>query len=693
LDFSQKWFALREENPDIVKNKANEFLNSLENIPSLSALRRRPVFLTMMAHIHTTKGKLPYSRAMAYEYMVAAYIETIDIARRLHKEMYHKEKFVEWSFDDKIKLLQEIAYNFQNVERKVDKTAIVLTRNVFLILIKKIIYENKESWQTIKPEHANVLLQFFIKRTGLLHEPEEGKIQFSHLSFQEFLTARCIYKKVIEDFYNAEVIIKKEIETKLSVKFFNRWREVILLFFSLNKAATDNILKNVIKDLKTDNKKKNLYVLIIEMLDSEEYGIKESQTQYWVDRIFEFISGVDVKTERKKESLVYNIGYNLIIQYFQKINRQSKFDCAINTLKRLLKKYFDVVKNNPKDIQTRKKLENLLYSISYNEDTANEFKSEITKIIPVLLNRNLYDSQFIACAELFADYFNEFDKLVIDFYTLNETIIWKNYFCSNFSFLSKNGWRSQFLEWNFLIEELYLFNIVESIYIYRIDAHKKLNKYLELLKPFIILRSKANELLNKHWYINIWQSHHSWYRMDKQDITIWHDWAKNISINGVDKIPNIENIFPKKIYRIINKIRFRDKIEDDKINRLFGILLGSWLMAYSHFELERQYRKLQNPFKTYSDLKKFYDLLDKPNKLYDYLLESCSDMIDKKTFLKQYNEYNKQPYSMAKMTKNILDLGEESFVPFSAKKCLNLSEIFIEDYGIKLKSGEIDGIT
>jgi len=109
-DFSFKWFKLRDENPKVVRDKANDFINSLDRISSLAILRRRPVFLTMMAHIHTTKGKLPYSRAQAYEYMVQAYIESLDITRRLHQTLYKDEKFLEWSFEDKIRLLQNIAY-------------------------------------------------------------------------------------------------------------------------------------------------------------------------------------------------------------------------------------------------------------------------------------------------------------------------------------------------------------------------------------------------------------------------------------------------------------------------------------------------------------------------------------------------------------------------------------------------------
>ena len=104
-EYSMKWFSAREEDPRIVQEKATDFIDSIATIPNLSILKRRPVFLSMMIHIHTTKGKLPYTRARAYQYMVEAYIEHIDIARRLSK-IHSKE----WSVEDKERVLEELAY-------------------------------------------------------------------------------------------------------------------------------------------------------------------------------------------------------------------------------------------------------------------------------------------------------------------------------------------------------------------------------------------------------------------------------------------------------------------------------------------------------------------------------------------------------------------------------------------------------
>ena len=107
--YSNNWFKLREENPKVIKDKVDYFISSIDKIKNLTILKRRPVFLSMMIHIHTTKGKLPYSRAMAYKYMVEAYIEHIDIARRLNK-FYSKD----WSFEDKVRVLEELAYRLHS---------------------------------------------------------------------------------------------------------------------------------------------------------------------------------------------------------------------------------------------------------------------------------------------------------------------------------------------------------------------------------------------------------------------------------------------------------------------------------------------------------------------------------------------------------------------------------------------------
>lgn len=146
-----------------------------------------------------------------------------------------------------------------------------------LNIIEKIIKENQDDFQTLKIGDKEALLSFYLTRTGLLHEPEQDKIQFSHLSFQEFLTARYIYKEIIENFFKAKEIINENIVSRLNHNDYSRWQEVILLFFSMNKTSTDQIL-----DLIKSNEKFEEFIYyftytVILMIYSEEYGIKKNQ--------------------------------------------------------------------------------------------------------------------------------------------------------------------------------------------------------------------------------------------------------------------------------------------------------------------------------------------------------------------------------------------------------------------------------
>ncbi len=163
-------------------------------------------------------------------------------------------------------------------------------------------------------------MRFYLTRTGLLHEPEEDKIQFSHLRFQEYLTARFIYKKVIENFFNAFEIIEREILARLTKDKFNHWSETILLFFSLNKAAANEILDKIEKELQTrkddDERKHHFYLLLLKMLDSEEYGIKDSDMPRWVEQVVTYICALDVPTERTPNESQDSKGYSLIREFF-----------------------------------------------------------------------------------------------------------------------------------------------------------------------------------------------------------------------------------------------------------------------------------------------------------------------------------------------------------------------------------------
>ncbi|WLE98552.1 MAG: NACHT domain-containing protein [Candidatus Electrothrix communis] len=704
-EFCQKWFALREENPKIVQKKAVEFRDSIEKIQSLSVLKRRPVFLTMMAHIHTTKGKLPHSRAKAYEYMVDAYIEHIDITRRLHKELYPDEHYDEWTFEDKIKLLEGIAYKLQCAEGKGkdekkhkqdDDAIIVVTRQELLEIIRNVIQKRKEGWQTIKAEHAEALLSFYLTRTGLLHEPEEERVQFSHLSFQEYLTARSIYRLVIENFFQAAEILKDEILGRLTGALFPKWSETLLLFFSLNKAATTDILKNLqneVKGLKEDSEENEYFhILVMKMLDSEEYGIKESDLGYWTRVCVEYIARADRLNERSGESRKRNKGFDLIRQYFFSEDRAGKVEAVREVLHDLFDQYFQSIQKDKYDTREGRCFENVLYFISSPSILDDFFQSKIEEVAPVLLNRERYGLQFVAIMELFINRINALSDLAPAVYTINEAVINKEYNSKSIGYrLSKERggeyWLDVLLRWTMLIENLSVYFITEiccDVDVVAEDIMEEI-QFEELATTLSSRYIFARSFWIVNWYENVWydRTRSASTNNGKLVARLRALGAFEILKGGARHLFQNNKIFDgtphKAVAKFIQKIAENLDREQDRLWLNILLILSSVIaFLYSDIEHDQNGNRYDYLWTTYEELQEIYTLLQNPEALYAHLEKISTSIIDKPTFLEQYKEYDQQPYSMRHMAKTVLDRGKENYPDSDndkiMKKCQELVE-------------------
>ncbi|MCW5202240.1 NACHT domain-containing protein [Desulfobulbus sp. US4] len=713
-EFCQKWFALREENPKTVQNKAVEFRDSIEKIKSLSVLKRRPVFLTMMAHIHTTKGKLPHSRAKAYEYMVDAYIEHIDITRRLHKELYPDEHYDEWTFEDKIKLLEGIAYKLQCAEAKVQNAenqnldeeliefefdddtkdgdaVIVVSRQELLELITTVIQERKEGWQTIKAEHADSLLSFYLTRTGLLHEPEEERVQFSHLSFQEYLTARYIYRRVIENFFQAAVILKGEILSRLTKALFPKWSETLLLFFSLNKAATTDILKNLQKEVEEDTEEDEYFhILVMKMLDSEEYGIKDSDLGYWTRVCVEYIARADRLNERTGDESKDNKGFDLVRQYFLSEDREGRVEAARDALHDLFDQYFQAIQKGEYDVEEGRCLENVLYFISSPPILENSFQDKIEKAVPVLLNRECYGLQFLASMELFVDQFIEIAESVAATYTIDEAMGCKYLLGKSVVHrLKREGdrklWINVLLRWGMLLENLSVFSLLDALYRVDVITEKILQEmlYNQSVDQLISYYDFGKIFWLDNWYSNVWVRNDSIYEIYYARFFTFESFTLSVKRGSLSIAFHSHIISSKSSHKALATLikRIASKLDrKQKSSHLSALmtLFSANAFLYSDIEHDQSGNRYDYLWTTYEELQHIYTLLQNPEALYAHLEKISTSIIDKPTFLEQYKEYDQQPYSMRHMAKTVLDRGKENYPDSDndkiMKKCQELVE-------------------
>ena len=696
-EFSEKWFALREHNPSIIKNKTEEFLNSIEKIESLSALRRRPVFLAMMIHIHTTKGKLPHSRVTAYEYMVAAYIESIDITRRLHKEMYPDEKYAEWNFEDKLRLLQGIAFEFHSTRNnKNNEVQIVVTRNELINIIEKIIKEKQDNFQTLKIKDKESLLSFYLTRTGLLHEPEQDKIQFSHLSFQEYLTARYIYKEIIENFFKAPEIINEKIVSRLNSNDFTRWQEVILLFFSMNKTITDQILDLIRNNIKDDESKYYFTYTIILMFNSEEYGIKKSQEKKWINEVISNIAILNFEKEIIKED-----NKNELLALFLKTQ---KLDVPIEYLKEIFYKYFEKIKLEECSNEDLSIFKIVLTIILYNENTANLLKYELDLAINTITSRKNKNLFFISCAEQYFDSFQELSGAISDLYDLEQKIIARDFLSSAVykEFVNNNNrWDYKIVEYEYIIRELFLLNLLfrEMEYVNKPRGSKKKAKSTNIFKDL----SEQEEILwNNFWNLLLWHNGSNGYNLAK-----YRDFARSIiarylshEFNEVDdrfleiiKYCNSDDVLKNEL-EIINFDKFmltlkkvKSKLKKNntltyELNDLLDIcklVEITFLVVISDYKFCKTRRKINVFWKNLSQLKEFMMICMDSQKLYTYL--DCKKEVDFLMFCEQYKKYFSKSYSFVNMLEEILEYGDEKILKYSHLDILKMCANFMEQLG------------
>ncbi|HET9894684.1 MAG TPA: NACHT domain-containing protein [Streptosporangiaceae bacterium] len=154
----------------MARQSANRLLALLQTNPALSALAVNPLLLTMIATVHRYRGALPGSRADLY-----AEICQVMLSRRIQAK--DLPELLPWSA--KHKLLTALAY--QMMRDRVSDLPGSQALGILGPLLRRL------------PQ--SVTGQVFlddVSHNGLLSEPVPGRYSFAHLTFQEYLAARCI---------------------------------------------------------------------------------------------------------------------------------------------------------------------------------------------------------------------------------------------------------------------------------------------------------------------------------------------------------------------------------------------------------------------------------------------------------------------------------------------------------------------
>lgn len=204
--FAKKWFKEKPTN-------TQAFVDCLEQNHRIYEMATSPILLTLLCLAFGESGDFPNNRSELYKEGVDALLKKWDAKRGIQRDRIYKYL----SHQRKQDLLSHIAFQtFQNQEYFFKQS-----------LVEQFItqYINQLSDTNLAPEisqlDSEAVLHSIEAQHGLLVERAKGIYSFSHLTFQEYFTAR----ELIFNSHNLDTALQ-ELVNHVTDK---SWREVFLL--------------------------------------------------------------------------------------------------------------------------------------------------------------------------------------------------------------------------------------------------------------------------------------------------------------------------------------------------------------------------------------------------------------------------------------------------------------------------------
>ena len=200
--FARKWYVQREAAATRAGEDASHLVRAVHADPAILRLARVPNLLTMMALIHRIETNLPHGRALLYDRITEAYLESIDKFRGLHSGAHDLPQKKSW--------LARVGYEMQrrrSLAEEVDGEAPERRRKAEIpdgpeILIESgdvialLAAEMEPGGTTVGVDSPEEFLDFVGRRSGLFLPRAEGRYAFIHLSFQEYFAAVALERDV-----------------------------------------------------------------------------------------------------------------------------------------------------------------------------------------------------------------------------------------------------------------------------------------------------------------------------------------------------------------------------------------------------------------------------------------------------------------------------------------------------------------
>ena len=239
--FIHKWFntSLYEYNVDERARTANECCQLLQQSDYKAArdLARTPLLLTLLCFVYGASQTFPKNRATLYKEALEVFLRKWSTDKLVQRDPIYKDL----NPDLEISMLSEIAYKGFIADQ------FFYPKEDLIEILKFFLSDNLNA-----PEYLDggLILKTIEIQQGVLTERAQNIYSFSHLTFQEYLTAQYIID------YN------KTGELVTQYLFTPRWREVFRLVPGLMRAGADKFILMMKEQAQSCIKTPNLKALL-----------------------------------------------------------------------------------------------------------------------------------------------------------------------------------------------------------------------------------------------------------------------------------------------------------------------------------------------------------------------------------------------------------------------------------------------